>query len=142
MYYIYHIPGVKIGCTIELDRRIKKQGFEEHEILEIHTDIYEASDRELELQREYGYLVDTVPYYVSVEHIKKGRLKGAGFKPGDTHMIQGQNKLKRKLTFAQAQEIRAKYKWRVYTVRMLSEEYNVGMSSITKILKNQYYTEE
>jgi len=42
---------------------MKEQRFSEWEILEVHTDIYEVSDREQELQLQYGYTVDRVPYW-------------------------------------------------------------------------------
>jgi hypothetical protein len=64
-YYIYHIKGKKIGCTQSLEYRLKRQHCNDYEILETHTDIMVASERELQLQKEYGYLVDTVPYYQS-----------------------------------------------------------------------------
>ena len=67
-YYIYHIPGVKIGCTSDLNKRMADQGFTDWNILEEHTDIYLASDREIELQKEYGYRVDTIPYWKSLEN--------------------------------------------------------------------------
>ena len=67
MYYIYHVPGKKIGCTKYLETRLRQQGYSEYEILEEHTDIYVASDREVELQKEYGYKVDTAPYYKSIK---------------------------------------------------------------------------
>ena len=63
-YYIYHIPAVKIGVTKNVKRRvIKNQGFSEYEILEEHTDIYKVSDREQQLQKQYGYKVDKIPYW-------------------------------------------------------------------------------
>lgn len=64
-YTIYHIPGIKIGVTTRPNNRIKEQGFSEWEILEVHTDIYEASDREQELQRQYGYQVDDVKFHIT-----------------------------------------------------------------------------
>jgi hypothetical protein len=77
MYYIYHIPGVKIGCTNNLHRRLKtEQKANEFFILETHIDIYEASNREIELQKKYGYKIDTIPYYVSIERLLKGKDKG------------------------------------------------------------------
>ena len=66
IYVIYHIPGIKIGCTSDLARRMFQQGFTEWEILEEHTDIYVASNREIELQKEYGLPVDTIPYWQSI----------------------------------------------------------------------------
>lgn len=75
IYYIYHIPTFvhkdgrigKIGCTEEEEARVRveNQGYTEYEILETHTDIMVASKRERELQKEYGYPVDRVPYYYS-----------------------------------------------------------------------------
>ena len=67
-YTIYHIPGVKIGCTAWLDKRISNQGFTDYEVLEVHTDIYVASEREIELQKEYGYTVDTSLYWQTVQN--------------------------------------------------------------------------
>ena len=77
MYFIYHIPGIKIGCTNNLHRRLKtEQKINEFSILETHIDIYEASNREIELQKKYGYKVDTIPYYISIERLLKGKDKG------------------------------------------------------------------
>ena len=76
-YYIYHIPGVKIGCTNNLHRRLKtEQKVNNFIVLETHTDIYIASDREIELQKQYGLPIDTIPYYVSIERLLKGKDKG------------------------------------------------------------------
>jgi len=78
MYYIYHIPGIKIGCTTNPKRRIKyAQKYTDYEILETHTDMIIAANRELELQFQYGYRVDRGKYnhhkYSSIG--KKGGLK-------------------------------------------------------------------
>lgn len=64
-YYIYHIPGKKIGVTKNLQRRVTdQQGYEAHEyeILDVSKDIDYISSREIELQMAYGYRVDTTPY--------------------------------------------------------------------------------
>tara|TARA_Y100001963_G_scaffold12326_1_gene15513 strand:- start:1216 stop:2022 length:807 start_codon:yes stop_codon:yes gene_type:complete len=64
-YYLYHIPGKKIGVTCDLNNRVTlQQGYQpgEYEILESSEDIDHISSLELELQREYGYRVDMVPY--------------------------------------------------------------------------------
>ena len=74
-YYIYHITGIKIGVTVNIPRRMSQQGFTQWDILETHTDIYEVSDREISLQKEYGLPVDKVPYWKSVENRKKGFTK-------------------------------------------------------------------
>ena len=64
-YYIYHIEGIKIGVTTNVPRRMRQQGFTEWQHLETHTCVYEVSDREQELQRQYGLPVDDVPYHVT-----------------------------------------------------------------------------
>jgi len=64
-YVIYHIPGKKIGVTNDLYSRVEQQqGYEvgEYEILESSDDIDYISKREIELQKEYGYRVDPIPY--------------------------------------------------------------------------------
>jgi len=68
-YYIYHIPGKKIGVSKNVKGRIQKQGYtmEEVEVLEEHTNIHRVSLREQELQKEYGYKIDRVPYWKSYE---------------------------------------------------------------------------
>lgn len=73
MYYIYHIPGVKIGCTNNLERRIREQGFSDYELLEQHSDKFTSSNREKELQKQYGYRLDNIPYTESVRRIKKAQ---------------------------------------------------------------------
>ena len=81
-YYIYHIKGKKIGCTKNPSNRIKQQTCDDYEILEIHTDIDIASDREMQLQKQYGYKIDTSTYRESVENfkiesvVKAGRARG------------------------------------------------------------------
>ena len=65
MYYIYHIPGKKIGVTCDLNNRVTvQQGYspEEYEILESSKDVDYISSKEIELQKEWGYKVDMVPY--------------------------------------------------------------------------------
>ena len=60
-YYLYHIPGKKIGVTRDLNRRVTQvQGYKsgEYEVLESSTDIDYISKKELELQKSYGYRKD------------------------------------------------------------------------------------
>ena len=64
-YYLYHIPGKKIGITKDLKSRVEdQQGYNENEyhvILET-DDINIASEAEISLQKAFGYRVDTTPY--------------------------------------------------------------------------------
>jgi NTP pyrophosphatase (non-canonical NTP hydrolase) len=64
-YYIYHIPGKKIGVTRNLNKRVtEQQGYapDEYEVLFTGEDIDEVSQLEIELQKSYGYRVDTKLY--------------------------------------------------------------------------------
>ena len=60
-YYLYHIPGKKIGVTRNLNKRVTQtQGYKpgEYEVLESSTDIDYISKKEIELQQSYGYRKD------------------------------------------------------------------------------------
>ena len=65
MYYIYHIPGKKIGVTRNLNNRVTlTQGYKpgEYEVLDQSDDIDYISNKEIELQKSYGYKIDTKLY--------------------------------------------------------------------------------
>jgi NTP pyrophosphatase (non-canonical NTP hydrolase) len=65
IYYLYHIPGKKIGVTRNLkDRLTIQQGYQtgEYEVLDSSDDIDYISARELELQLIYGYKIDRQSY--------------------------------------------------------------------------------
>lgn len=77
IYTIYHIPGVKIGCTKRSAKeRVRMQKYTNFEILEEHDDEFIAGNRELELQIQYGYTKDSIPYY-------KGKYSENGKKRGE-----------------------------------------------------------
>ena len=64
-YYLYHIPGKKVGVTNNLEERVhKQQGYYpgEYEIIETSEDIDFISAGERIMQKCYGYKVDEVLY--------------------------------------------------------------------------------
>ena len=64
-YYLYHIPGRKIGVTRDLKERVEnQQGYNEDEytILMETDDILQVSNAEILMQKAFGYKVDIVPY--------------------------------------------------------------------------------
>ena len=64
-YYLYHIPGKKIGVTTDLKRRVEDQqgyGPGEYEIIEQSDDIDFISEGKQIMQSWYGYKIDEVPY--------------------------------------------------------------------------------
>ena len=64
-YYLYHIPGKKIGITTNLKSRVEdQQGYKscEYDIVLETDDINIASEAEISLQKAFGYRVDMIPY--------------------------------------------------------------------------------
>tara|TARA_R100001015_G_C4596972_1_gene152132 strand:- start:387 stop:1205 length:819 start_codon:yes stop_codon:yes gene_type:complete len=64
-YYLYHIPGKKVGVTTNLKKRVEEQqgyGPGEYEIIESSDDIDFISAGEIIMQKCYGYRVDETPY--------------------------------------------------------------------------------
>jgi len=64
-YYLYHIPGKKVGVTTDLKRRVEDQqgyGPGEYEIIESSDDIDFISEGEIIMQKAFGYKVDQIPY--------------------------------------------------------------------------------
>jgi NTP pyrophosphatase (non-canonical NTP hydrolase) len=64
-YYLYHIPGKKVGVTRDLEKRvIKQQGYDYHEfeVLLESENIDFISNMEIAYQIRHGYRVDEIPY--------------------------------------------------------------------------------
>ena len=65
MYYLYHIPSKKIGVTRDLKYRVEEQqgyGPGEYDVLMETEDIDLISEKEIMLQKAFGYKVDKIPY--------------------------------------------------------------------------------
>jgi NTP pyrophosphatase (non-canonical NTP hydrolase) len=65
MYYLYHIPGKKIGVTTNLAERVEnQQGYnpDEYEVIMSTEDIDFISNEEIKLQKSMGYRVDRQLY--------------------------------------------------------------------------------
>ena len=77
MFYIYHIPGKKIGVTRDLNKRVTdQQGYKqgEYEVLEESDDITYISKQEIALQKSYGYKVDR-QLYSDLNKMKSNKMK-------------------------------------------------------------------
>jgi len=64
-YYLYHIPGKKIGVTTDLKERVEnQQGYNkgEYEVIMSTEDIDLVSKKEISLQKAMGYRVDRQLY--------------------------------------------------------------------------------
>lgn len=138
-YYIYHIPGVKIGCTDNIERRVSRQGFSDYEILEEYTDIYKASEREIELQKKYGYKVDKTPYWKLMPKNSKGGKIG-GKVVGEIHKQSGHmsklGKARKKpiLVYSLDNKFISEYE----SGKNASEELNILTSGISSVLNNKF----
>jgi hypothetical protein len=86
-YYIYHIPTYKwksgkigkVGCTDDLINRMYSYPKNTvYEVLESYSDVFIASDREILLQRRYGYPVDKIPYWKTIQMVTKENCSKGG----------------------------------------------------------------
>lgn len=93
MYHIYHIKGVKIGCSKNPKRRVKQQGYDEFEILEQYEDIEIASQREIELQIQYGYKVDYTTYNKSIQGYSYEKVSKAGRTSAKKQWVENREEL-------------------------------------------------
>lgn len=156
MYTIYHIPeGSKIGCTDNLRRRMKRHGNPDYEILEEHTCIHEASERERELQKQYGYKVDHRLYSETAGIGSRGGRAAAensgkashasklesGYYETETfyNAVNAAGKARRGLTYEQAQEIRKLYATGNYSKLGLAKQFKTNSGSIDLIVRNRTY---
>ena len=65
MYYLYHIPGEKIGVTTNLEERVERQQGcypHEYEVIMSTNNIELISKKERQLQKAFGYRVDEKLY--------------------------------------------------------------------------------
>jgi len=85
-YYVYHVPGVKIGMTNNLQRRVHdEQGYstDEYEIIYSSDSIDLSSGFEVMAQEIYNYTVDMTPYkdLVSSKSKQNGEAKSFNVNP-------------------------------------------------------------
>jgi len=125
MYYLYHIPGKKIGVTRNLKNRVTlMQGYkeDEYEVLEQSDDINYISDREIELQKSYGYKVDLKKYKnLKFNKMKINATEQTSTFPCPVNKLKGQLMdnlgLKWKTTFGQFEITKENIKWIMHNVK-------------------------
>ena len=147
----------KIGVDSRYPTRIISQKLTNHRVLEVHTDVYEVSDREQELQRQHGVRVDKTPYYVTYfknknpEQRAKTSAALIGIKRNPSKENQSNAgkiggsitaKARRKLTMDQAREIRILYATGQYTFKSLGKKYGVDFRLISKVVHRKTYKTE
>ena len=78
MYYVYYIPGVKIGCTNNLKERVEKQqGYtkDQYKVLFSTKSIELASKKEKFYQETLGYKVDDDTYLELINKTNPMKIK-------------------------------------------------------------------
>jgi hypothetical protein len=143
MYTIYHIPNIKIGCTEKLPKeRVEEQGYDKFEILETHIDIDIASKRERELQKQYGYKMDKIPYSLTVSYCSRagkiGGLKQKGIK-NPKKALKGIKNPKCKLTEEDVLKIIELTNTGTYLQKQIAQMFNVDRQAIRRITQGKLW---
>ena len=160
MYYIYHIPGIKIGCTIDLQHRKaynKRKHGRNIEFFVLETiegpDTEEmwqvVGDREFTLADEYGYqrgrhykdirITSAKMSHSNIDYasVKKYDRKNQACQEG---WVTAKEKL-RTLTNEQVICIRKEYSNGGISQYKLAEKFNTSRGSIQKIVEKRSYKE-
>ena len=135
-YYIYHIPGKKIGVARDLKKRVTLvQGYSpnEYEVLDSSNDINYISDREIELQKYYGYKVDRKLYKNLFKKMKSNSTtQTTTFK---VHLTDLRSHLENELTYG--------YEWKTplgtFKLTKESSEWILKNSYVSQFDKNSCY---
>ena len=156
-FYIYEVPGEKIGATKVWKVR-SKYNFNKYNIQPILIETMEGpddedmwqlvGDREWELADQYGYRRGE--HYLSIrrkaskhsftdEDRAKGRANGSLVKATAAARIA--NMKNRSLTYEIAEEIREKWIPYKYGWRKLAIEYNTTIEIVSSICSNKTYKE-
>lgn len=77
MYYIYHIKGVKWGCTNNLKYRLSQQGYTFCDVFDIIaiSDKDTATQKEIQLNKKWGYKSDPIIYSQTIINQQKSTKK-------------------------------------------------------------------
>ena len=89
MYFVYHVPKVKVGVTANLGKRVfDEQGYDPSEVQILHTTylMEEASELEKMYQKSFGYKVDQMTYADLINSNKKKSKPKTKFKINVTDM--------------------------------------------------------
>ena len=135
MYYLYHIPGKKIGVTRDLNNRVTLiQGYKEneYEVLFTSDDIDFISNKEIELQKSYGYKVDRKLYKNLFNNMKINATEQTSTFPIPVSKLKGRLSdnigLKWKTSFGQFEITKENIPWIMMNVK--PSMYNENRSYI------------
>jgi hypothetical protein len=162
MYSLYHIKGVKWGCTKNLEKRLKNQGYSISNLDRLITvgNIDKAAEMERELNLEYEYGWNTGQDYrhtqkmgtvggntKSILRSEKASITGKKTGPINVHImlakrpsVKGEGNSRATLTNNDVISIRNEYplyksKYGLYSI--LAEKYNTTTRVIQKIIRKE-----
>tara|TARA_R110000868_G_scaffold137635_1_gene351193 strand:- start:32 stop:568 length:537 start_codon:yes stop_codon:yes gene_type:complete len=127
---------IKIGVDCNHPYRVNYQKLTDHRVMEVHTDVYEVSNREQELQRLHGVEVDIAPYYInyfknkSILHRRKVSAKLMGHIHSDEtkdkirEKLLGNTNTKGKVLFSDEYKSKLSIKKRMFTDEEEAEIFN------------------
>lgn len=144
-YYLYEIPGKKVGVTQNISRRQHEQkDMGRLMILGEYTDIYQVSEIERELQATKGYHIDKHPYWYTVtEQNRKSCTKEAIAKQvANNDFRKASIGSTRKFTTQQVIDIRKEYEESInLSANELAKRYNVSLYTMTSLIEGRKYSE-
>ena len=90
-YYIYHIPGLKWGCTNNLKTRFRYTKYKLEDVTEVITcyDLELAADTEEQLNDEYGYKHQGTNYRNTLNGAASNSGKKTGKIRGNINKLSG-----------------------------------------------------
>jgi hypothetical protein len=143
LYYLYEIPGKKVGVTQDITRRQKEQKDKgELIILGQYTDIYEVSEKEREIQALKGYHVDKDPYWytVTVQNKKSCTKEAIAKQVANNDFHKAAEGTTRKLTTEQVIEMRKLYSTNLHlSAADLAKKYNISVNVACWALTGEHY---
>jgi len=136
--YIGRLPSGrwKVGCDKNYPNRPNEQGMRIYTSIESHECIFEASKREIELQKHYGLDIDKIPYYESIKR------RSAGGKVGGKSSVYGRPSPNRKLEYYKVDYIKKQYETKKYSMRRIAKCFQVSCGTIQNIVNGNHYKNE
>jgi hypothetical protein len=143
IYYIYEIPGIKVGCTENLKRRMQQQKVwdsKQYKVLGAANNINDATELEKEWQIKLGYNVDKgygemLKWQSKVDHSKIDYSNHTG-----KQMYTPEAIVKRKKIINDPEFIKAREEKRLasmdYSNRNMTWVHNVNWEEIKKKMVN------
>jgi hypothetical protein len=145
MYQLYHIKGVKWGCSKELPNRLKRQGYTLNDVCEIveeyNIDIASELEKEWNIRDGYSWN-DSQDYRIITKAAPMGGKAAVQNMLNKRPSTKGENNAKAFLTKTDVLNIRKDYenaKKGYGTLSSLATKYNLKHGHISSIIKRKIW---